>query len=892
MVIAAVASASSLQAQTIDWTGGGANDSYTNTSNWSGSNVPNTASESAQFNIPGAFDVTLGGGSVTTVSDLLVRQGDINFASSSGTIVFYYTDDDCVVTDASFSLSQAGGGGDVRLDVGDLLSITGGGSMAVELGSQLITERFSIATTAGDSSLSIDGVGSSLTVNTGGGFIGSGGGVGTLNFSNGSIGNDINGTLQLVLSGVAGSTGRMNVASNAIVTTDSIVVGNSSSTSVVQEATLTIDTGGTITMSGSAALTVGDDVNSNLDADVLIVGGGRLNTGTGAVLIQNLGEVTVGNPGSVFDVKGPLTVDNATLDINIAGGLVLAPSTTVVGSSNAQLEFSDDHMIDNDQFWTLQSGADYVGTSFAADLYVGNVTNGEIIVENAGSNIDLTAGGNLVVGLNGGTGTMTVRAGADVSADFLAIADDNDAGTTGVLNIESGGRVEANSLDLAESAGTTTTGTINIGGGGGFSVSSLVILDDGTVDVGDTSVTAGAGSINIVDNLGRVETGTGNFTIWTTGLVEINDGSFIANGPVIVDSGDLREINFGFFDYAAGATLTALDSGQINFDSSHTIDAGASVVIQSGADFTLGSTLRVGSGAGSDGSLLVEGIGSTLDVSGSTTVALSDATGVVTLRNGAQATLASVFLGSNSNTSATFNVESDADVTSNSITVNSNGDSGASSTINVTGIGSTWQASAVTLGNTSGNGTADINVLDGGSFTTTSLVNFYVNGVMTIDGGSVSLGSHTRVNGGKIDFVRGSLTSGSDWDINPGGLLGSVVDLQPGMHLATSGSGDDIILNPGGVVALNGGSIDVDDIVDNGGEFQFNRGTVRLRASNAFSLNSTSAFGQAFTLGPDQHVQLVSSGTVASEALLVLDGGTIVSEGFFSITGTTIVKSG
>jgi hypothetical protein len=83
-----------VKAQTIhDWIDP-AGGNYNDFSNWSGFDVPDTISESAQFNIVSTYDVTLNSGVTTLISDLRVFDGDVTFNASGLASAIFEMDDD------------------------------------------------------------------------------------------------------------------------------------------------------------------------------------------------------------------------------------------------------------------------------------------------------------------------------------------------------------------------------------------------------------------------------------------------------------------------------------------------------------------------------------------------------------------------------------------------------------------------------------------------------------------------------------------------------------------------------------------------------------------------------------------------------------------------------
>ena len=822
--------------------------------------------------------------------------GDVTFRSFGVDQTYNITTGGADVSIQNGTLTLGVSGDPLDLNIGDALTVNNTAFLNVEFGSDLTADGLvSVGNGGGgDGTIIVDNSSISLGDSTSDQVrLGLSGLTGTLTLQNESTG-VILGDTEFALSGSSNSKGFLNVYSGSTLTTGDLEVVNSS-TGSNREGKITVDgtQGGTdseLTMSGASTITVGRATQATI-SEVEITNSGIFNSGTGAAIFQNGAVLDIGS-GGTFVSNGPLTIDGATLDLASTGTFTNGVGSSLLAQNNAQLNFYGDQNIDNGVTWTLQTGTDYTTDSSGDDLFVGNVTNGTLIVENSGTTVDLSLGGDVYIGFNGATGTMTVRDDATANFDIVNVADDSDPGTTGILNIEDGADVTANHIEVASFfAGPTTSGTINIGGTTGFA--SLTINGAGTIKVGDTSALDGPGTINITNFRGSLIGGTGLTTIENSGLIEINDGTFQAKGDVLVSGGELRELNNGNFDLESGLTLTANGLGQVNFDSAYDIDDDTTFLIQGGADFSVTSSLDIGFGNGESGTLIVEGVGSTVTVTSTTSVGELGGSGNLTLRGGATAsfsTLAIVDIPSAQPTTGTVLVELGANVTSSSLFVNDEGGNGTAGALTITGSGSSWAATTLVLGDDL-SGTATIEVLDGGALTTTSTATFQDTGVMTIDGGTVAFGAHSA-SGGQIDFVSGSLSSGSDWTIESGGILGHLVTLTPGKHLATTGTFDDLDLETGGTLVLDGGSLDVYRINDNGGSFQFLSGTLSLRDFNAFDIDSSSIFGSAYTLGTNQHVILASRGNVSAGALLTLDGGTINSTSQFFNSGTTVVGAG
>jgi hypothetical protein len=818
VVICAVLMASQADAQTvIDWTGGAANDSYNSVFNWTGLNIPNNTTESARFNLAGTFDVTIQSGSTQTVSDLIVDAGNINFTSNGAIFATYSVDDDIFVSGGDLTLSSIGGSARVIFNVADEVRIEAGSTLRIEGGSDLNTNNvFAGRFLSGDGTLVVDGLGSTLNISNQV-AMGTGGSTGILTYQNGSVLNQVDGTIFLVVASGVGSTGRLNVLSGSALSTADIRVGSqSNSPTDAQEATLTVDgLNSVLTMTGASALTVGDPVNPNVVSDVFVNSNGVLNTGTGLTLIQNSGEVRSSTDG-VVNFNGDITVDGGLLrnnnfpsngsEITFTTGSVLMLQNGGRFSELATRTFTGMAVnIDGaGSRWDGGNGTvDGVlnvttgGVAFMdTSLKVANQANGNVAADGNGSTIRSRG---VRVADGGNTGTMTFTNGAvgdfnDSSSNTFFIAGSSTAGTTGTLMVASGADVFTNNLSIAAAGGATTTGTATLTGLG----STLTQDNNMTLVVGhatDGTATLNVNSASVFSTGG----GTGTTTVNATGTISIDNGAFNANGDVTVDAGSLNVTNGGSFILAAGKTLTLQNNGNVGMVGSFDIDNGATLMIVGGGDFISSDTLNMGVGAtGTNGTLVVDGLGSRLEVDAgfftpTMTWGANGGTANVTLRNNASSDFLNLNIATSSVAGTTANVlvESGADVIFENLRVADVGGLTTTAQITVTGTGSRLSPNFtgstladVTIGNNLGGPTHQIDINDNGVFATgAGSTNIYATGRVTVNGGRFESETNVILNRGTIELLDGTvaaeaITVVSDGSFDfMGGRLG-VIDFQ------------------------------------------------------------------------------------------------------------------
>ena len=130
--------------------------------------------------------------------------------------------------------------------------------------------------------------------------------------------------------------------------------------------------------------------------------------------------------------------------------------------------------------------------------------------------------------------------------------------TTNVWSIETDADVTAGNISIG--AGVNSTNTVTISGNG----STITQTGASTVMLG--GVTGNLSVLNLigVDAIGSGATfnsGTGAITVNPSGVINLEFGTFIANGNVTVDGGQLNLDTGGGVVVAAGRTLTIQNGG-------------------------------------------------------------------------------------------------------------------------------------------------------------------------------------------------------------------------------------------------------------------------------------------------------------------------------------------
>jgi T5SS/PEP-CTERM-associated repeat protein len=302
----------------------------------------------------------------------------------------------------------------------------------------------------------------------------------------------------------------------------------------------------------------------------------------------------------------------------------------------------------------IGSGSDSVGTA---------TVSGEYAIWEANT---------IVIGDDGGTGTLTVSDGGAVGASISVGAGE---GSTGTLNILENGGVGSYDLDIGDEGGS---GTVNVDGGrlsvyGSLYLSgedggsgSLTIANGGTVSV-DAEAYVGIGSDQAT--IGTVTlTGEGS-TLETellylgvdgaTGMVSVSDGaSLITNNDVYVGymnndtgSGTLTISGQSSTWEATGSLFVGYGSGV----GTVSITDGSTVTILSGESEDGGDVCIGYENTDSSGSVTVDGSGSTLTISNDLLLGYSGGTGTLSITNGGSVLVSSdASLGTGSKSSASL----------------------------------------------------------------------------------------------------------------------------------------------------------------------------------------------------------------------------------------------
>jgi len=287
----------------------------------------------------------------------------------------------------------------------------------------------------------------------------------------------------------------------------------------------------------------------------------------------------------------------------------VTPNATVINAFSATSGF-----LSVGQFGTGALTISGGGAVSSASVTAGDLagSTGTMTVTGSGSTMTTTGVGNQVIIGNYGAGTLQILNGGVVS-DASGIVGQN-AGGTGTATVDGLGSIWTNTSTLT--VGTQGTGTLTLSNQGQATAAGVLIgVAGGT---GTVSLTGHSG----ISTMGAVNvgfTGTGTLTVASNSLL-VSSGGAIGNlagaqGAVTV-TGAGSSWSFGMFDLTIGANGTG----------SLLVSNGGAISSGNGAGF-------LGQAAGANGTLTIDGAGSSWTTPSSLFVGVGGA-GTMTISNG------------------------------------------------------------------------------------------------------------------------------------------------------------------------------------------------------------------------------------------------------------------
>ena len=342
---------------------------------------------------------------------------------------------------------------------------------------------------------------------------------------------------------LAGGTGTLNI-SNGTVTDQSIgYVGSLPGASGVI----------TVSNAGSSFTNVGTlyfgDYGS---AQMSINSGGSVSTGTTYMAFQpgSSGTVNVSGVGATWNNSGTLVIGAAgqgTLNIS-AGGLMNSQLSTIAAGANASAAAT---VTGSGSQWNtleldLGNGTGAQGTlniqnggvvNNSIGVYIGvHSGTGTVTVDGAGSQLNSSSSGGVIVGLSG-PGTLTIRNGGTVNAGLIV-------GSSGPGNVTISGPGSQLNSSFGIGIGNFGQGTLTIQNGG-LLTSYSASLGSANGSQGTVLIDRPGSQWNNTSGILYVGTGTsGQGSITITNGGELTNGSGVSTpGAALTNWGNLDEAN-------------------------------------------------------------------------------------------------------------------------------------------------------------------------------------------------------------------------------------------------------------------------------------------------------------------------------------------------------------
>ncbi|MGX7876714.1 autotransporter domain-containing protein [Mesorhizobium sp. ORM6] len=665
-------------------------------------------------------------------------------------------------------------------------------------------------------------------------------GTGTLTISGASAVTDANAVIGLK----AGSSGAVTVTGSGSnwSTDQSLIVGNRGAGS------LTIASGGTV---ADFDASVGGDVGGS--GNVVVTGAGSAWTNrTVSIGDVGVGKVTVSGAGATMTYGPSLYVGNLGQGtLNVFGGGMVSGKVAIVGQdSQSHGEVTIDGTGSNWNTLQLVVGNGGVGaltvsnggntTVTLAGGIIGEAAGakGSVLVTGAGSQLDVIP--DLIVG-EAGTGSLTISDGG-TAADSNGLIGEV-AGSIGRVTVAGAGSTWTNSSELHVGAGGTGTLTVSNGG-------------QVTAGVGTVGDLAGSSGTVTVDGAGSSWASIGGMYVGfhgTAALTIQNQGQVSSNASARIADGS---------DSSATVTVTGAGSRfTVDGNDLWVGEGGQGTLIVSNGGQVNSVHTNVGYAAGANGTVIVDGAGSTWAASAQTTIGQSG-TGVLIIANGGKVSSAGALIG---------------------------GLASGVGTVEVTGAGSSWNLqdnSSLEVGNS---GSAGLQILNGGSVDAhTTYVGFQAgsDGNVVVDGANSTLindfthvgtegtGKLVLKNGGTLvspNVVVSEAANGSGTVVIGADLADAAT--APGYIKSSEGIGPAFSFGAGGSGTLifnhTSSNYAFDAMIDGGGTIYQKAGTTYLTA------NSSGYTGNAYvTVG-----KLVVNGDLSGGSVIVSDGGTVGGSG-------------
>ena len=700
-------------------------------------------------------------------------------------------------------------------------------------------------------------------------------------------------------------------------TTDSsnntLTVGNSGTTLSLQNTTYLGYTGASNSLIISNGGVLSDNYayighsNSSSNNSAVVTGSGSLWTNSGDLTVGDLGSgnsLTISNSAKVVSVNGVIgnqsSASNNSVVVTGAGSSWSNSGLLFIGAGAGNSLTASNGGVVTATYLGIQQGA---GTGSNTVTITGSNSQALIsgVVEigstasNSGAALIISAGGSLT---NGGNAVVGTTNGA-AQGNSVLITDSNSTWKVGG-NFNFGNGSGGNTLVISNGA-TLANSNGYIGIYGGSSNSATVTANSLWSNSADFYVGYNGGSNSLIIS------GSSTLTDRRGYLGYTNSDS---NSALVTDAGstwiNTNGIVVGY--YSSGNSLTVSNAASVVSSNKVTLGYTASssnnsIVVTAGGSINDGTTdLNVGR-AGSGNTLTISGGGTVTDgnaylgatnTSSNNFVLVTDSnsvfsssqnlnigyggTGSLTISNSAKVVDLGAYIGNQSNSVGSVNVNAATWSNAGYLEVGVNG----SGSLSISGGGTVTDSNGI-IGNAGGSSGA-VTVTGSGSLWTNSgslIVGDYGTGSLTISGGTVYdpngyIGYSTSSNGatGSVTMNGGLWSNSSSVAIGNGGVGNLTLG---GNGTLSAASGVTIASQVGSVGALNIGSLGGSDaaagisLVTPSITFGSGSGTINFNQADTFTLSIPVS-------GPGSLQQLGS--------------GTTIISGSNSYTGTTLIAGG
>lgn len=515
-------------------------------------------------------------------------------------------------------------------------------------------------------------------------------------------------------------------------------------------------------------------VGGSGDGTLNITNGGSVTSGTGRIGSSGTGTVTVDGSGSSWSTTGAqLHVGvGAKGVLNITNGGSVSSGSGVIGLNAPGTGISTVTVDGTGSTWTTNNANLLVGQTSAAIL---NIQNGGSVSSGMG-----------YIGLNG-TGTVTVDGPASswtTNNNYLYVG----YAASGALNITNSGSVSNKDGYI----GYNGPGTVTVDGAGSSWTNSRYLFV-GTISTGSLNITNGGTVASSAGFIGNGPTSPGTVIVdgpgssWTNsasinvggggnGILNVTNGGTVSSGSVIIGAGGTgtvtvdgarsswtTNLNATYIGYASSGILNLTNGGsassgaafigtgptasgtvKVDGPGSSWVNAASMYVGNGGTgilNITRGGAVSSGAasiGAGGNGTVTIDGAGSSLKTTGGSLVVGDASTGILNITNGGTVSGGAASIGVGGNGTVTVDgAGSSLSSASGNVVVGG----GSTGILNITN-GGTVSGVAASIG-AGGNGTVTVDGA-GSSLTTGGnlIVGGTASGVLNIaNGGSVSAGS-------------------------------------------------------------------------------------------------------------------------------------------------------